>query len=85
MYKIFFTKEAYKTFLRMPRNIALLIRQKLEIIADNPYTPRLNVKKLQNRPGLRFRVGDWRVIYTIDNDKLNVLVLKIVLRGEAYR
>ncbi|RPI58500.1 MAG: hypothetical protein EHM56_01630 [Chloroflexi bacterium] len=41
--------------------------------------------KLQNRPGYRLRVGDWRVIYEIENDELIILVLRIGLRGEVYR
>jgi len=85
MYEVCFSKESYKTWQNMPRNISLSIRQKLEIIANDPYAHRIKIKKLQNRPGYRLRVGDWRVIYTIDNDKLVILVLKIALRGEIYR
>ncbi|MBC8229087.1 type II toxin-antitoxin system RelE/ParE family toxin [bacterium] len=44
-----------------------------------------NVTKLQNRPGYRLRVGDWRVIYDIREEELIILVLNVGSRGEIYR
>ena len=85
MYKIIFAKDAQKTLLRLPRNTANLIRQKLEQLAEDPFTSSLNVKKLQNRTGYRLRIGDWRVIYELQNDELIILILKIAPRGEVYR
>ena len=69
----------------MPRNLAMSVREKLDQIAQDPYAQHPNVVKLQNRPGFRLRVGDWRVIYEIENDRLVILVLKIAPRGEVYR
>ncbi len=45
----------------------------------------VNVKALQGQPGYRLRVGDWRVIYTLNDDVLTVLVICIAHRREAYR
>jgi mRNA interferase RelE/StbE len=69
----------------MQRNVAVSIREKLEQIAQNPYEQHATVTKLQNRPGYRLRVGDWRVIYEIQNEHLVILVLKIAPRGEVYQ
>ena len=44
-----------------------------------------NVKKLVGRPGYRLRVGDWRVIYTLDAGRLVVRVLDIGARGGVYQ
>jgi mRNA interferase RelE/StbE len=85
VYTIVFVKEAHQALLKMPRNTALLIRQKLEQVSQDPYATNLNAKKLQNRPGYRLRVSDWRVLYEIQNDEMIVLVLKIAPRGEVYR
>ena len=85
MYKITFKKEAAKSLSRLPRNVAITIREKLEDIADNPYAEHPNAKKLQGREGYRLRIGDWRVIYEIQNEQLVILVLRIAPRGEAYR
>jgi mRNA interferase RelE/StbE len=85
VYKILFKKEAAKSLTKLPRNVAQTIREKLENIAANPYADHPNVKKLQGREGYRLRVGDWRVIYEIQNAQLVILVLKFAPRGEVYR
>jgi mRNA interferase RelE/StbE len=85
VYKIVFKREAAKSLSKLPRNVAKTIRQKLEAIAANPYAENPNAKKLQGREGYRLRVGDWRVLYEIQNDQLVILVLKVAPRGEVYR
>jgi mRNA interferase RelE/StbE len=85
VHRIIFTKSAAKSLQKMPRNPAKLIREKLEVIAADPHTDLPNTKKLHNRPGFRLRVGDWRVIYEIQDKQLIILVLKIAPRGEVYR
>lgn len=85
MFKISFTKEAQKALSKMPRNTAKTIRQKLDEIAANPFANHPNAKKLQGREGYRLRVGDWRVIYKIENEKLIIIVLKVAPRGEVYK
>lgn len=70
---------------RMPRNTAQSIREKLENIATDPFADHPNVKKLQGREGYRLRVGDWRVIYKVQNQQLMIIVLKIASRGEVYK
>ena len=85
MYGITYSKEAAKSLLRMPRNTAKLIREKLEMIAAEPYAVHSNAKKLQGREGYRLRVGDWRVIYAIQSEKRIIIVLKVASRGEAYK
>ena len=85
MYRILFTKSADKALRGIPREIANRIREQLDLIAQDPYAQHNSVTKLQNRPGYRLRVGDWRVIYELEDDKLIILVLKIGSRGEVYR
>ncbi len=81
--KLVYRKEALKTLTRMPRPTALLIRDKVEALAENPYTTNNNVKALEGVEGYRLRVGDWRVIYRIDGDVLEVL--RIAPRGGVYK
>lgn len=40
---------------------------------------------LQGRPGYRIRVGDYRVLFTIDHGELVVEVFDIGHRREIYR
>jgi mRNA interferase RelE/StbE len=69
----------------MPRNIADIIREKIELIAHDPYADIPNASKLQGRAGYRLRVGDWRIIYEINNDEVLIIILKIAPRGEVYK
>jgi mRNA interferase RelE/StbE len=85
VYKIVFTKQVYKSLRRIPRDVIARMRQRLDQIAQDPYAEYANVTKLQNRPGYRLRVGDWRVIYDVQADELIILVLKVGSRGDIYR
>ena len=84
MYKITFSKNADKTLRRMPRNLALKIAKKIKELANNLQGMR-NVKKLTNHPGYRLRVGDWRIIYTVNDNELLVHVINMKTRGEVYK
>lgn len=85
VYRIVFTKQAYKALRKMPATTAARIRERLNRLAEDPHAAHPNVIKLQNRPGYRMRVGDWRVIYEIQDEELLVLVLKVASRGAIYR
>jgi mRNA interferase RelE/StbE len=85
MYSLVFTRDAVKTLRKMPRNMARNIRGKLDILARNPYAPNANARPLKERPGFRLRIGDWRVIYAIDDEQIRVLIVKIATRGKVYK
>lgn len=84
MHEITYTKRATKALLAMPRETARLIRDKLRLLAEDPHAPNHNATKLQGRAGYRLRVGDWRVIYDIVDDRLVILVFDIGPRGGIY-
>jgi len=84
MYKITFSKNADKALRRIPRNNALIIAKKVKELAINPNEMR-NMKKLTNHPGYRLRVGDWRVIYTVNDNELLIHVINVKTRGEVYK
>lgn len=54
-------------------------------LSSNPYAYNSNVKKLVNREGYRLRVGDWRIIYKINDNEIVILVLEIDTRGGIYK
>jgi len=83
MYAIRYTSAVIKTLRRMPRNVAELIRKKVHEVADDPNEAR-NVKKLRGRDGYRLRVGDWRVVYDLDDGMLVLIVIEIGPRGGIY-
>jgi mRNA interferase RelE/StbE len=69
----------------VPRNLANQLFIKIEMIAQNPYTKHNNVKLLKGSPYYRLSVGDWRVIYEIQDEKMRILVLRIASQGEVFQ
>lgn len=69
----------------MPKEISRSIREKLDEIAQDPLKPRSDVMPLKGRPGYRLRVGSWRVIYRLNKEVLEILVIKIASRGDVYK
>ena len=84
MWRLELSREATKAMLRMPRDHALRIRARLNDLVKDPYNAP-NVKKLTEHPGFRLRVGDWRVVYLLDQDRIVIQVIRIAPRGEVYR
>ena len=85
MFSIEYSKAARKALKNMPRNVASLVMEKIEALAVDPHVPNNNVKKLTNHPGYRLRVGDWRVVYTVHEQKLLIAVVRIAPRGGVYQ
>ena len=52
-------------------------------LADNPRPS--GVRKLRGTDGYRIRVGDYRVLYMVDDDEKRVLVWRVMARSEGYR
>ena len=53
-------------------------------LAAEPRPP--GARALKDRPGyLRVRVGDYRIIYTIEDDVLRVFVVRVGHRRDVYR
>ena len=53
-------------------------------LATDPRPP--GARALKDRPGyLRVRVGDYRIIYTIEDDVLRVIVVRVGHRRDVYR
>lgn len=84
MYRIVVEAEAAKGLQRLPRNVGRLIWSKIEQLAADPHAPNNNVKRLKGVAAYRLRVGDWRVLYRLEDEQLVVSVLKIRPRSSAY-
>ena len=67
----------------MPRNVRELVMNKIEGLARDPFGA-ANVRQLVGQPGWRLRVGDWRVIYDVQQKRLVVRVLQVAPRGGVY-
>ncbi len=86
-WRVAYTEEAMKSLRKMdPSTRAMLltwIRKRLDGCPD----PRAFGKGLTaNRSGQwRYRVGDWRILARIEDDRVVILILEIGHRSEVYR
>lgn len=82
--RVLLLKPAEKAFLALDPGVQKRVVVILRGLGTNPYPP--GSIKLQGEEDLyRVRVGDWRIIYTVRDDELLVLVVKIGHRGDVYR
>ncbi len=58
------------------------IQGAIALLAKNPRPP--SARPLRGRPGFRVRVGDYRILYTVDHDVLLVVVVSLGHRREVY-
>ena len=79
------TKEARRRLRGMPTNVGRTIIGKIDDLATDPFAPNNNVTALKANDVFRLRVGDWRVLYTLDTKARTMTIAAIVSRGEAYR
>lgn len=84
MYKVEFTKQAIKDLQRIPKNYTMKIFDRIKLLAKGPFNEGLDIKKLKGVQGYRLRVGEYRVIYEMEKDKLVINVIKIQSRGNVY-
>ena len=80
--QITFTKQASKALLKMPANTARLINRKIGQLAADPESLANNVTELKGSNYSRLRVGDWRVIYSMD--LVILAIIEIGPRGGIY-
>ena len=81
-YEILIEKSAQKTLSKIPSRHRDRIINAVRKLADNPRPP--GVKKLSGRDAWRIRIGSYRVIYEIHDDKLTVLVVNVGDRKNVY-
>jgi len=83
-YAITFARSARKQLQVLDRALALRIVGRIESLAVTPRP--VGCVKLEGGTGLwRIRVGDYRVIYEIDDDRCRIDVSAVRHRRDAYR
>ena len=85
-YRIEFVRSARKEFERLAPKMRSKVVEALNVLAQNPYSELLKVKKLKGADKLyRIRISDHRIVYEIRDERLVVIVIKIGHRREVYR
>jgi len=82
MYEIILSDQALKQIEKLEKSIQERIFKVLERIRIRPEA---HVTKLVGDAGYKLRVGDYRVILDINENKLSILVIKIGHRKNIYK
>lgn len=82
-YRIEVTQAAARQLRKLDPPIARRVQGAIELLAVDPRPPAS--RQLRGRPGYRVRVGDYRLIYTIQDDVLLVVVLRLGHRPDIYQ
>jgi mRNA interferase RelE/StbE len=84
-YRVRLTEEARDVYKRVDTQLA---KKLVRCFTTLKVTPRRhpNIKSLKGKFAgcYRYRLGDYRVIYSVDDKKLEVIILVIAHRSEAY-
>lgn len=84
MYFVVFTRSAIKELESLPSAEIGKIIKKIEALSINPRPS--GVKKIVGRIDLwRIRSGNYRIIYSIKDDKLVIEIIRIRHRKEVYK
>ncbi|MEL6604083.1 MAG: type II toxin-antitoxin system RelE/ParE family toxin [Cyanobacteria bacterium J06614_10] len=83
-YQVEFTKRANKQFQALPSQVRKRIAPRIASLAQNP-RPAGVVKLSGEDNAYRIRVGDYRVVYNIEDKKLQILVFRVDHRRDVYR
>ncbi len=82
-YKIKVKKSAEKEFGKIPPKELIKILDKIESLSTNPHP--IGSIKLSKQEKYRFRVGNYRVLYIIENNILTVFIVKVGHRKDMFR
>ena len=85
MHQVEYSRSALRALRRIPTNVSLTLRRKIDQLAVDPFAQNNNATKLQGRDGYRLRVGDWRIINDVYRNRLVIQVIDIKPRGGAYQ
>ena len=83
VYKIFFKKSVEKDFKAIPKNELKKIIKRIGGLANDPRPQ--GSEKLTGQDRYRLRQGRYRIVYSIQDNKLTIWVVKVGHRKDIYR
>jgi mRNA interferase RelE/StbE len=81
-YRIEVRPGAARSLRKLDPDVRPRIQGAIALLAQDPRPPASS--PLRGRPGYRVRVGDYRILYTIADDVLLVVVVTLVHRRDVY-
>lgn len=85
MYTVEFLRSAARAFAKLERPVQRRLASRIDRLAEDPRAG--DVRKLRGTDDdvWRLRVGDFRVLYRIEDDRLLILVVAVGHRRSVYR
>jgi mRNA interferase RelE/StbE len=84
MYEIRLTKRVARQLSKLVPEVQVRLQLAIDALDENPRPD--GVKKLKGKDNqYRIRVGDYRIIYTIQDQKLLIVVVQLGARSDVYK
>ncbi len=84
LYNLSFKSSVQKDLKQLPHFVHQLVFKKIEPLQNNPI-PAQSVKLSGTDNFYRLRVGDYRVVYSVDHPHKQIVIYYIRHRREVYR
>ncbi len=81
-YRIELRPAAARSLRKLDPQVRRRVQGAIALLAQDPRPP--GARALQGRPGLRVRIVDHRIIYTVKDDVLLVVVVRLGHRRDVY-
>jgi len=81
-YKVLYTKGFYNSLKPIPKKDVERILRRTHSLAEDPRP--FGCQKLAGQDSYRIRQGNYRIIYTIEDDRLIVIVVRVGDRKDIY-
>jgi mRNA interferase RelE/StbE len=81
-YRVELRPAAVRALKKLDPPIRRRIQGAITLLAEDPRPPA--ARALRGRPGLRVRVGDYRIVYTVADDVLLIVVVTVGHRRDVY-
>jgi len=81
-YRIEVRPAAARALRKLDPNVRPRIQGAIALLAEDPRPPAS--RSLRGRPGYRVRVGNYRILYTVADDRLLVVVVTLGHRRDVY-
>ena len=82
-YKVEIKRSAAKEIAKLPSDVLPRVIRKIEALREDPRPQ--GCKKLSGDEKYRIRVGDYRILYSIEDEVLIVYVVRVGHRKASYR
>ena len=83
MYRLEVSHTTHRQVSKLPAQTQERVNRAIARLADDPRPA--GAKKLTAREGYRVRVGDYRILYRIDDKAQAVVVYRVMGRADVYR